>query len=102
MSPADEKPVGDRPQRTFRLTLAAVIGQVGCLTSIILLAALFGGIWLDGYLNTKPIFTIGLIVLSVPVTVVAMVWIVQKTTANLQSKNDRNSTPQNLEGDISG
>ena len=85
MSPDANEPVEKQGQRTFGYTLAVVTGQVGCLTSFLLLAALFSGIWLDNYFNTRPVFTIGLIILSVPITIVTMVWIVKKTTSRMQS-----------------
>lgn len=66
------------------LVLGVVVGQVGCLTLIIVLAALFGGLWLDQQLNTKPLLTIALMIASVPVTLIAMFWIVRKATARLQ------------------
>jgi hypothetical protein len=57
---------------------------VGCLTLIIVLAALFGGLWLDSYFNTRPMFTVGLMVASVPVTLVAMFWVVRAATSRMQ------------------
>ena len=77
--------------RVFNLTLAAVAGQVGCLTTLIVLAALFGGLWLDNRFDTMPMFTVGLIVASVPVTLVAMVWIVKATTSRMQMNTEGDS-----------
>jgi F0F1-type ATP synthase assembly protein I len=102
MSPDASEPVEKQGQSTFRYTLAAVTGQVGCLTSFLLLAALFGGIWLDNYFDTKPIFTIGLIILSVPITIVAMVWIVKKTTSRMQSVQRAENRSQFMEENQSG
>ena len=48
--------------------LASVVGQIGCITVIIIGLALGGGILLDRLLETSPIFTILFIVGSVPVT----------------------------------
>ena len=70
----------NRGQYAFNLTLAAVAGQVGCLTLFIVLAALVGGLWLDKYFDTKPLFTIILMIGSVPVTLVMMFWIVRAAT----------------------
>ena len=75
----------------MNLTLVAVAGQVGCLTLIVVLAALFGGLWLDSQFDTKPIFTVGLMILSVPVTLVAMFWIVRKATSRLQKSTEQES-----------
>ena len=102
MSPADEKPGDHRPQRTFRYTLAAVTGQVGCLTSFILIAALLGGIWLDNQFNTQPLFTVGMLVISVPITLVVMIWIVRKTTSRMQSTGTNTTKQQSKEDNFSG
>ncbi len=74
----------NRTQSAFNLTLAAVAGQVGCLTLVIVLAALFGGLWLDNYFQTRPMFTIILMVASIPVTLVLMFWVVKAATSRLQ------------------
>lgn len=74
----------NRKQYAFNLALAVVAGQVGCLTLIIVLAALFGGLWLDNRFNTRPIFTVALMVISIPVTLVMMFWVVRTTTARLR------------------
>ena len=93
MSPTSDRHEKDRSQYAFNLTLAAVAGQVGCLTIAIVLAALFGGLWLDARFNTKHLFTIGLMIASVPVTLVMMFWVVRAATSRLQV-----GTKQNTEG----
>ena len=75
----------NRSQYTFNLALAAVAGQVGCVTLIIVVAALLAGLWLDNRLNTSPIFLAVLLVASVPVTVVIMLWIVRSVTARIKT-----------------
>ena len=102
MSPDANEPVENQRQNTFGYTLAAVTGQVGCLTTFLLLAALFGGIWLDNYFRTKPLFTIGLIILSVPITIVAMVWLVKKTTSRMKSTRRVVNHSQEMEENHSG
>jgi len=102
MAPTVEKPGEYRLQRTFRLTIAVFIGQVGCLTSVFLIAALLGGIWLDNQFNTKPLFTIGLLIISVPITLVGMIWVVRKTTAKIQATNVKTTEQNTQEDNISG
>lgn len=84
---------GDKPempnQSVFTWTLAVVVGQVGCLTLVIIFAALFLGIWLDNILETKPVFTVGLIVASIPVTLVAMILVVRAATSRLAKLDDK-------------
>jgi hypothetical protein len=70
-------------QRTLNLVLVGVLSQVGFLTLIIIFLALFGGLWLDNIFETRPFWTILLMVLSVPVTLFVMFWVVRKATARL-------------------
>ena len=63
----------DRKQTVLNLTLAGIVAQVGCLTLVIVLGAVFLGLWLDGMFHTRPWFTIGLVIVSIPVSVVVMV-----------------------------
>lgn len=96
MSSNSSQPDRNRASYAFNVTLAAVAGQVGCLTLVIVLAALFGGLWLDGRFNTRPMFTVGLMVASVPVTLVLMFWVVRAATSRLQanSKSDEKNRHQ--------
>jgi F0F1-type ATP synthase assembly protein I len=96
MNPSSQPPEKNRKQYTFNLTLAAVAGQVGCLTLIVILAALFIGLWLDQVFSTKPFLTVALMILSVPVTLVVMFWVVRKATSRIQfdSKQDSQDRPE--------
>ena len=88
----------NQSRNIFNLTLAAVAGQVGCLTLIIVLLALFGGLWLDKQLNSKPAFTIGLMIISVPITLYLMFWVVKKATTKLNdSKRNLKAEEQEVE-----
>jgi F0F1-type ATP synthase assembly protein I len=69
---------------TFNMALATVVGQVGCLTPVILIGALFAGLWLDSFFETQPLFTIIFIVVSAPIAVVALIFIVRKATNRLK------------------
>lgn len=61
------------------LALASVAGQSGCSTVIMVFMALFAGLYLDSRLDTHPIFTIGLVVVSVPLSLYVMVRIVMNS-----------------------
>lgn len=74
----------DRLQHAYNLTLASVAGQVGCLTMVVIIAALFVGLWLDKTLDTKPLFTLILMIGSVPVTLILMFKIVSTTTKHMK------------------
>jgi F0F1-type ATP synthase assembly protein I len=97
MSQKGDQSSQDRGQRALNLTLAAVAGQVGCLTLIIVLGALVGGLWLDARLDSRPLFTIILMIGSVPVTLVAMFWVVRKATAGMRTGTNRNSQKEAAE-----
>ena len=55
-----------RPPQSFSLRVVAIGGEVGCITLIVVLAAVFGGLWLDRMLGTKPIITFILVIASAP------------------------------------
>ena len=77
----------NRSNNRFNTILATVVGQVGCLTPVILLGALFAGLWLDRQFETKPLFTILFIVGSAPVSVFVLYRIVRTATAKLKTDN---------------
>ncbi len=83
MSQTDDQPKEGKGRYAFNLTLAAVAGQVGCLTLVVIFLALFLGLWLDNTFQTRPLFTIILMIGSVPVTLVAMFYVVRATTARM-------------------
>lgn len=74
------------------MTVAAVAGQVGCLTVVVLGLMLLVGLWLDGYFSTRPLFTILMIVFSVPVTLVLMFVVVRRAAQRLSAVSSRGET----------
>ena len=87
-----EKQGKDRFQYAMNLTLASIAGQVGCLTLIIIFFALFAGLWLDRYFDTKPLFTIVLLIGSVPVTLFLMFRLVRAATSRIKPVQDLEKT----------
>ena len=63
-------------QKLPNLTLVGIVSQV-VSTLVIIIAALLLGLYIDQQFNTKPWFTIGLIVVSIPVSLVLMIVIVR-------------------------
>lgn len=61
------------------LALASVAGQSGCATVVLIFLALFAGLFLDSKLDTHPIFTIGLVLVSVPFSLYIMVRILMRS-----------------------
>jgi hypothetical protein len=59
-------------QRITNLALVGLAGQAGCVTLFIVFAALLIGLWLDSQFGRRGPCTIGLLVLSVPFSLYAM------------------------------
>lgn len=87
----------DRHQYAYNLTLAAVAGQVGCLTLVIIFAALIAGLWLDRSFATKPLFTILFMLASMPLTLYLMFRVVQGATNRIKPVTEKKNN-ENLEG----
>ena len=84
MSQSNPQPVKpDIEQYTRSLSYVAVGGEVGCLTLLIIILALVAGIGLDRLLDTKPLFTIGLVLGSIPLTLILTVWVALRSVKNL-------------------
>ena len=66
--------------------LIVVIGQVGCLTLAVILASVFGGLWLDNTFGTKPVFTLVLLFAGIPLSVFLMLYVSRKSLARLKEK----------------
>jgi F0F1-type ATP synthase assembly protein I len=88
-----------RSDNRFNTILTSVVGQVGCLTPIIIIGALFAGLWLDQQFETKPLFTIIFIVGSAPVSVYVLYRIVRTATAKLKIENQEIKTEEDLDSE---
>ncbi len=66
--------------------LIVVVGQVGCLTLAVILASVFGGLWLDKMFGTKPVITLVLLFAGIPLSVVLMLYVSRKSLAQLKEK----------------
>ena len=67
--------------------LIVMVGQVGCLTLVIIIASLFGGLWLDNTLGTKPLFTLILLLAGIPISVIVMIFVARRTLDRLKSRS---------------
>lgn len=81
-----------RQPSPWSISLVSATGQVGCLTVLLIVGALLAGRWLDAQLDTRPWFTVGLLLGSVPVTLVLTITLVLRATKDLtaQIKPGRN------------
>jgi NADH:ubiquinone oxidoreductase subunit 6 (subunit J) len=95
------KPLPQSPQKTALVGLG-----LGCVVpTLILAAAILLGLWLDKTLeNSKHLYTIGLIIVSVPLTAVALVWSVrlyssQRTNAKQEMDKQRENLQEDADSD---
>ena len=84
MSQGNGQSAQEPVQYILNRKLIAVSIQVGCLTLLIILASLVVGVWLDRQLETMPLFTILLLVGSMPVTWVAIFWVVNRAKKHFE------------------
>ncbi len=69
------------------LAQGSLIGvQAGCVSVILIILALVVGLLLDRALGTKYVFTVGLMLLSIPVSLGAMVYTVLRSTRSMQNR----------------
>lgn len=92
MSDQPDKP--DRKRQVINLTLAGVAAQVGCLTLIIVLGAVFIGLWLDRIFESRPWFTIGLVVVSIPISVIMMVIVARLAVSKIKTEGQKSAKQQ--------
>ena len=78
-------------QGNFNTLLVVLVGQMGCLTLIVIALSVLAGIWLDSTFHTKPILTLVLLLAGVPVSVILMIVVGRKTLDRfkLQAKAGR-------------
>ena len=79
-----KKPTPPGRQKAFNLVLAGVISQVGLLTLAVIIIAILAGLWLDNLLGTGALFTILLVVVSFPISVVGKLWIVRRAADQMK------------------
>ena len=87
----------DRQQVVFGLALASAVSQVGCATVAVVLGALVVGLGLDRYFDTSPLFTLLLLLGSIPVSLYVLVRIAFSAAAQLNSPPPEASQNQQSE-----
>lgn len=61
----------------------------GCATLVIVITAVLVGLWLDGTFHSKPVLTFVLLITSVPISILAMLFIVRKATSKIKTGSSR-------------
>jgi F0F1-type ATP synthase assembly protein I len=76
--------LGKKQQDEFRAAVTMTVVWVAGLTLGIIFVALFAGILMDRFLNSKPLFTIILTVASIPLTIFATFRVVKAASSRIQ------------------
>lgn len=87
----------DPKQANLPALMATVVGQVGCLVVLIIGLALGAGMLLDRYLGTQSIFTVILMVGSVPVALYLTVRVSLTAVARTQQALDTKKAEEEAE-----
>ncbi len=82
-------------QNILQTLLIVMIGQVGCFTLLVILASVYGGLWLDNRFGTKPVITLVLLFAGIPLSVFVMLTVARKTLARLKSNSETKSGDTN-------
>jgi len=87
---------GKDQRNVINTLLIVLIGQMGCLTLVVILITVLAGLWLDNTFHTKPVFTLALLLAGIPLSVILMVFVGRKTLARLKEQEEsgqkKNST----------
>lgn len=75
----------NRKRSWLNMTIVALVGQVGCLTLVIVMGSVLAGLWLDNRFGTRPWFTLGLVVASIPVSLVVMVIVTRAAVKKIKT-----------------
>ncbi len=69
--------------------LIVLVGQVGCLTLLVVLASVLAGLWLDATFHTKPAFTLAFLIVGMPVSVILMLQVARRTLGRLVQQQEQ-------------
>jgi hypothetical protein len=83
------------PSRVKNITYAVLAAQGGCFTLVIIFVALFIGLWLDAQAGQRGPFTIGLLLLSIPLSLFVMVRLALRSIARIAPPTAPKSTTPN-------
>lgn len=78
----------------LRNLLIVLVGQVGCVTLAVILLSVRIGLWLDGYFQTRPLYTLVLLFAGIPLSVLLMLAVARRTLRRLTNeKGPENEDP---------
>jgi hypothetical protein len=102
MNPTGDPTNKNRTNAPIGVTFVWVGGEVGCLTLVIVLLAVFGGLWLDRLLGTKPALTVLLVLLSAPLSLVLTFWVARNAINRATAPPPQVGEKSNSEGEKTG
>jgi hypothetical protein len=102
MYPNKTPPKPDKTPPGVDMRFIGLGAQVGCLTLIIVIVAVFAGIWLDRLLGTKPAFTLIFVLGSAPLALFLTFWTAKRSIQNLNLPPPADGKPQSKEGEKTG
>jgi F0F1-type ATP synthase assembly protein I len=97
MAPTNNQPASPRPPAPIA-QMAGLGAEIGCLTLMIVLAAVFGGIWLDKLLGTQGVIMIILVLGSAPLALALTFWMAMRTVKKLNPPVQGGKTPGSSQG----
>lgn len=76
------------------------VGLAGCVTVVIIGAAILIGFWLDRtFESANHLFTFGVVLLSVPITIVSLLWVARYTAKRFKPSVDGATQEENSQED---
>ena len=86
-----EKNLFDNSNQPLLKVMGGVLLQVGGIVLAIVLPMILLGLWLDKTFDTTPFLTLSMLLVSVPLTIVALSYFLRKTIAKITSAQDEPS-----------
>ncbi len=99
MNPNSSPPPKNPWMLVFSSKTLTVGGEVGCLTLLMVIGSVFAGIWFDRILETRPLFTIGLVLLSAPISLILTYWIAMRAVRDIKTPPRKRQIPEEGEGE---
>lgn len=75
-------------KNVLRTLLIVLVGQVGCLTLLVIVLSVFVGQWLDATFHTKPVLTLALLFAGIPLSVLLMLLVARRTLRRLSEEKE--------------
>jgi ABC-type protease/lipase transport system fused ATPase/permease subunit len=88
----------DPRQNSFQSAVTFIVVAVAVLTLLIIFAALFMGLWLDRIFESRPAFTVGLMIASIPVTLVAIFRLVRIASGRITGTSSQHPQEEQQRG----